>query len=36
MIDKFEQRGKHYNSILDYNVTRLINFCFTFFGKKSL
>jgi glycosyltransferase involved in cell wall biosynthesis len=36
MIDKFEQRGKQYNSFLDYNVTRLINFFFTFFGKKSL
>jgi hypothetical protein len=31
MIDKFEQRGKQYNSFLDYNVTRLINFFFTFF-----
>ena len=36
MIDKLKQRGKYYNSFLDHNITRLVNFCITFFGKKSL
>ena len=35
MISNFKKCGKTYKSFLDYNVTRLVNFCFTFFGKKS-